>query len=139
MWLSKRTGPMKHFVCKLSKIFTFKNVYFNRFGFRIWRTALEYAVVRFINFLNDQRTDSDSWTPMLVKDQTNITLVVSFRPFWHINQLKYNKSFNLLMSSKQPNLRIPNPQYFVYLLDQTVGRDFLQFIYWNHATFSNSF
>ena len=24
----------------------------------------------------------------------------------------------LLTSSKQPNLRIPNPQYFVYLLDQ---------------------
>ena len=30
---------------------------------------------------------------------------------------------------KQPNFRIPNPQYFVYLLDQTVGRDILQFIY----------
>ena len=27
----------------------------------------------------------------------------------------------------------------IYLLDQTVGRDILQFIYWNHATFSNSF
>ena len=40
---------------------------------------------------------------------------------------------------EQPNFRIPNPQYFVYLLDQTVGRDILQFIYWNHATFSNSF
>ena len=26
--------------------------------------------------------------------------------------------FILLTSSKQPNLRIPNPQYFVYLLDQ---------------------
>ena len=40
---------------------------------------------------------------------------------------------------EQPNFRIPNPQYFVYLLDQTVGRDTLQFIYWNHAPFSNSF
>ena len=41
---------------------------------------------------------------------------------------------------EQPNFRIPNPQYFVYLLDQTVGgRDTLQFIYWNHATFSTSF
>ena len=30
---------------------------------------------------------------------------------------------------EQPNFRIPNPQYFVYLLDQTVGRDTLQFIY----------
>ena len=30
---------------------------------------------------------------------------------------------------EQPNFRIPNPQYFVYLLDQTVGRDILQFIY----------
>ena len=30
---------------------------------------------------------------------------------------------------EQPNFRIPNPQYFVYLLDQTVGQDILQFIY----------
>ena len=30
---------------------------------------------------------------------------------------------------EQPNFQIPNPQYFVYLLDQTVGRDILQFIY----------
>ena len=30
---------------------------------------------------------------------------------------------------EQPNFRILNPQYFVYLLDQTVGRDTLQFIY----------
>ena len=45
----------------------------------------------------------------------------------------------LLTSSKQPNIWILNPQYFVYLLDQTVGRDTLQFIYWNHATFSYSF
>ena len=29
---------------------------------------------------------------------------------------------------EQPNFRIPNPQYFVYLHDQTVGRDILQFI-----------
>ena len=27
-------------------------------------------------------------------------------------------TYILLTSSKQPNLRIPNPQYFVYLLDQ---------------------
>ena len=40
---------------------------------------------------------------------------------------------------EQPNFRIPNPQYFVYLLDQIVGRDILQFIYWNHTTFSSSF
>ena len=46
--------------------------------------------------------------------------------------------FILLTSLKQPNLRIPNPQYFVYLLDQ-LGRDTLQFINWNHANFSNSF
>ena len=36
------------------------------------------------------------------------------------------KTFELLMfilftSSKQPNFRIPNPQYFVYLLDQQQG------------------
>ena len=30
---------------------------------------------------------------------------------------------------EQPNFRIPNPQYFVYLLDQTVGGHTLQFIY----------
>ena len=30
---------------------------------------------------------------------------------------------------EQPNFQIPNSQYFVYLLDQTVGRDILQFIY----------
>ena len=30
---------------------------------------------------------------------------------------------------EHPNFRIPNPQYFVYLLDQRVGRDILQFIY----------
>ena len=47
--------------------------------------------------------------------------------------------FYLAHVIEQPNFRIPNPQYFVYLLDQTVGRDTLQFIYWNHATFSNSF
>ena len=37
---------------------------------------------------------------------------------------------------EQPNFPIPNPQYFVYLLDQTVERDILQFIYWNHTTLS---
>ena len=30
---------------------------------------------------------------------------------------------------EQPKFRIRNPPYFVYLLDQTVGRDTLQFIY----------
>ena len=30
---------------------------------------------------------------------------------------------------EQPNFRIPNPQYFVYLVDQTVGQDILQFVY----------
>ena len=44
----------------------------------------------------------------------------------------------LLKSSKQTNLRILNPQYFVYFDWSTVGRDTLQFINWNHATFSNS-
>ena len=36
-------------------------------------------------------------------------------------QAQFRKEFYiiiLLMSSKQPNLRYPNPQYFVYLLDQ---------------------
>ena len=47
--------------------------------------------------------------------------------------------FYLAHVIKQPNFRIPNPQYFVYLLDQTVGQDILQFIYWNHKTFPNSF
>ena len=36
--------------------------------------------------------------------------------------------FYLAHVIEQPNFRIPNPQYFVYLLDQTVGRDTLQFI-----------
>ena len=35
---------------------------------------------------------------------------------------------------EQPNFQILNPQYFVYLLDQTVGQDILQFIYSNHVT-----
>ena len=36
---------------------------------------------------------------------------------------------NLAHVIEQPNFRIPNPQYLVYLLDQTVGQDILQFIY----------
>ena len=35
--------------------------------------------------------------------------------------------FYLAHVIEQPNFRIPNTQYFVYLLDQTVGRDILQF------------
>ena len=57
--------------------------------------------------------------------------------------LKVSKSQKEIVVSshviEQPNFRIPNPQYFVYLLDQTVGQDTLQFIYWNHATFYKSF
>ena len=48
--------------------------------------------------------------------------------------------FNILLTSSNNQISgTQNPQYFVYLLDQTVGRDTLQFIYWNHTTFSNSF
>ena len=54
------------------------------------------------------------------------------------NCLKFSKKY-LAHVIEQPNFRIPNPQYFVYMLDQTIGRDILQFTYWNHATFSNSF
>ena len=52
----------------------------------------------------------------------------------HMDPLNKGKeiSFSVLYLAhviEQPNFRIPNPQYFVYLLDQTVGRDTLQFIY----------
>ena len=49
-----------------------------------------------------------------------------------IKKIPYTTGFPDLYLARvieQPNFRIPNPQYFVYLLDQTVGRDILQFIY----------
>ena len=39
-------------------------------------------------------------------------------PTFGTNVIWLMKFIILLTSSKQPNLRIPNPQYFVYLLDQ---------------------
>ena len=55
--------------------------------------------------------------------------------------LDFHKIINYYLAHviEQPNFRIPNPEYFVYLFYQTVGQDTLQFIFWNHATFSNSF
>ena len=41
----------------------------------------------------------------------------------------FSRILNLAHVIEQPNFRTPNPQYFVYLLDQTVGQDTLQFIY----------
>ena len=58
----------------------------------------------------------------------------------YLNKIRSSKGFMLAESTcvkcdafpdnlahviEQPNFRIPNPQYFVYLLDQTVGRDIL--------------
>ena len=40
------------------------------------------------------------------------------------NLSKFKKLYYYLAHViEQPNFRIPNPQYFVYLLDQTVGQD----------------
>ena len=69
-------------------VFTFENVNFNSFGFRIWRYELENSIIRFIHSLDEQRTHGDSGTPMLIENQSNVAAIIAFRPFWHINKLK---------------------------------------------------
>ena len=82
------------------------------------------------------------------KDKKKIILKGKQIPVPTKHQIQTTKIFTCWIKRKlhnylahvieQPNFRIPNPQYFVYLLDQTVGQDTLQFMYWNHTTFSNS-
>ena len=100
------------------------------------------------NFVNTDNFGNDSifWkTPM--SHHFSICRPRPRRKYIVIIRLKYleatdetSASFKmttyiLLTSSNNQisEFRIPNT-YFVYLLDQTVGRDILQFIYWNHVS-----
>ena len=56
--------------------------------------------------------------------------------------LKNSDCKDQISCSRHRTTKFPNsesPIFCLQLLDQTVGQDTLQFIYWNHATFSNSF
>lgn len=49
-------------------IHTFENMNFDFFWFWIWRYTLENSIMRWIDLLDDQGTDSDSWTPFIVEN-----------------------------------------------------------------------
>ena len=123
-----------------------KKVFRNRIHFfmqqREYQKYLEYRL-----YLNlDLPTFSRNFhiaTCMMYVLQVNLSQKLSF-----LNQLTHNMTRDCSLNSpkdtssqhlcaniylahviEQPNFRIPNPQYFVYLLDQTVGQDTLQFIH----------
>ena len=59
----------------------------------------------------------------------NQYLIVISNMYIYLFIFSENLLYYLAHVIEQPNFRIPNPQYFVYLLDQTVERENLQFIY----------
>ena len=67
-----------------------------------------------INSINKRKKRSMTSSSKDAKDKVTKTASTNLFFFSHV----FFISSILLTSSKQPNLRIPNPQYFVYLLDQ---------------------